>query len=117
MTDREPVKVGVYIPPEILHRKGLNDRQKLVLASIVQLYQSKRSCYASNAHFEQWFGVPKKEVSVTISLLARKDLLKVAITYKGKQVIRRDLTPNLRSLRIQPKRMVGLSRISGEGIP
>lgn len=49
----EPVDIGVYIPPEILHLR-LTERQKIVLAAIVQLYRGNRECYASNGYFGRW---------------------------------------------------------------
>ncbi|MBC8379675.1 MAG: helix-turn-helix domain-containing protein [Planctomycetes bacterium] len=112
-----PVEIGVWIPPEILQRKELNDRQKLILSAIVQLYKKKRDCYASNAFFARWLGVPQKEVSVVINALSKKNLIESKMIFKGKQVVKRELTPNMKSLRIKPKRMKGVSRISGEGIP
>jgi hypothetical protein len=118
MAEQEPIEIGVYIPPEILQLKDLNDRKKLILAAIVQLHKSSRECYASNDYFERWLGIPAKKVSEAINELAKETkLLKVTIRYKGKQVIRRDITPNLRALKISPKRRKGVSPKRGEGIP
>lgn len=115
--ERDAVNVGVWMPPEILQRKGLTDRQKVILSAIVQLYKKKRDCYASNAFFSRWLGIPKKKVSESINLMSVKRLIESKITYKGKQVVRRNLIPNLHSLKIKKKRMQGVSPNCGEGVP
>ena len=115
MNSVEPVDVGVRIPPEILHLR-LNERQKVVLTAIVQLYRGKRECYASNGYFERWLGILAKEISETIGVLVKKKLVERKLVYIGKQIDKRYLIPNLRRLKIIKRRIV-VSPNRGEGIP
>ncbi len=111
----EPVDVGVYVPSEILHLR-LTERQKVVLAAIVQLYRGKRKCYATNAYFERWLGILAKEMSKTISGLVKRKLVDRKLVYKGKKIDKRYLIPNLRVLKIK-KRHFPVSPNRGEGTP
>ena len=109
---KKPTKLNLVIPHEILANKDLSDRQKIVLAAIVQIYKHNKVCFASNGYLSEWLGIPEKEVSVTVSTLNNKGFIERKLFYKGKQIDRREITP----LKVSPKRG-GVSRNSGEGIP
>ncbi|MEN6307992.1 MAG: helix-turn-helix domain-containing protein [Anaerohalosphaeraceae bacterium] len=109
----EPVKIGVFIPHEVLQREGLTDREKIVLSAVYQLYKRSGECYASNPHLGRWLGISSKEISETVSNLTKKNWLKRRIVYKGKEVDKRYLIPNLRRMDIKKKQYRGTPRMGG----
>ena len=73
----DPVEFDVWLPWEILQRKGLSLGEKALLAAIVKLYRAskKNECYASNDYFSRWLGVHPKSISRLVTKLEKKVLL------------------------------------------
>lgn len=66
---------GVWIPADIWLDRGLSITEKVMLVEIGSLQDDERGCYASNAHFAEFFGLSISRVSEIISALAAKALI------------------------------------------
>ena len=93
---------GVWIPADIWLCKELSVMEKLFLVEISSL-DNKNGCYASNAHFSEFFNVGKARCSQIIKSLEAKKLLTVTLLKKGKLVQKRVLKCTGKSLKSIPK--------------
>ena len=107
----DPIEFDVWLPWEILQRKGLTLGEKALLAAIVKLYRAskKNECYASNDYFSRWLGVHPKSISRWVTGLHKKGLVDRKMTYKPgtKEVDKRYLTPKLNVLKIRKRKYRG----------
>ena len=81
---------GIWIPAEIWLCNDLNVMEKLFLVEITSL-DNKNGCYASNAHFSEFFGVGKARCTQIIKSLEAKELITITLHKKGKLVQKRVL--------------------------
>ena len=79
---------GVWIPKEIWLNQDLSWMEKLFLVEIHSL-DNEDGCFASNAHFADFFGVSKVRCSQIITSLSEKKYINVELIYEGKQIIKR----------------------------
>ena len=79
---------GVWIPKEVWLNRDLSIMEKLFLVEIDSLDGSK-SCFASNAHFAEFFGISKGRCTQIIKSLEAKGFLKITLIKKGKLVQKR----------------------------
>lgn len=70
---------GVWIPADLWLDYDLSITEKVMLVEIGSLQDKQRGCYASNAHFAEFFGLSISRVSEIISGLAVKDLVDVEL--------------------------------------
>lgn len=82
---------GVWIPKEIWESRELTMIEKLFIVEIDSL-DNDQGCYASNAHFANFFGITKSRCSQIINDLERKNWLKIDYKYEGRVVKKRTLT-------------------------
>lgn len=87
MTDRR--FKGVWIPAEIWLDRSLSLTEKVMLVEVDSLQHEERGCYASNAHFAEFFGLSTSRVSEIISGLAEKKLITVELVRDGKRIVER----------------------------
>lgn len=80
---------GVWIPAETWLDRGLSITEKVMLVEIASLQDEIRGCYASNAHFAEFFDLSISRVSEIISSLAKKGLVDVEQIREGKRIIER----------------------------
>ncbi|WP_196762425.1 helix-turn-helix domain-containing protein [Stutzerimonas frequens] len=80
---------GVWIPADLWLDYDLSITEKVMLVEIGSLQDKQRGCYASNAHFAEFFGLSISRVSEIISGLAVKDLVDVELIRDGKRVVER----------------------------
>lgn len=76
---------GIWIPAELWLNKELTTNEKLFLVEIDSL-DNEKGCYASNAHFSEFFGVNKTRCSQIINSLKNKGYVRVQINKKNNQV-------------------------------
>lgn len=82
---------GVWIPSDIWLARDLSLAEKVMLVEIDSLQHDTRGCYASNAHFAEFFDLSKSRVSEIISSLTKKGVLEVKQIRQGRQVVERQL--------------------------
>lgn len=80
---------GVWIPADTWLDRNLSITEKVMMVEIGSLETDARGCYASNAHFAEFFGLSISRVSEIISGLAAKGMLDVEQIREGKRVIER----------------------------
>lgn len=80
---------GVWIPAEIWLTRGLSLVEKVMLVEIDSLQHPERGCYASNAHFAEFFGLSNSRVSEIITSLAEKGMVTVELMRKGRMIVER----------------------------
>jgi|GEM_PF-1211388 len=80
---------GVWIPADIWLDRGLSITEKVMLVEIGSLQDDERGCYASNAHFAEFFGLSISRVSEIISALAAKGLVEIEQIREGKRIVER----------------------------
>lgn len=80
---------GVWIPASLWLDHSLSTNEKVMLVEISSLEDDVRGCYATNAHFAEFFGLSVSRVSEIISGLAERGLIKVEQIREGKRVIER----------------------------
>ena len=80
---------GVWIPAEMWLDRSLSITEKVMLVEIDSLDAGPRGCYASNAHFAEFFGLSVSRVSEIINGLARMGLIAIEQVSDGKRVIER----------------------------
>ena len=83
---------GVWIPKELWVDRNLTDKEKLFLVEINSL-DNDEGCFATNAHFAEFFNISKRRVIEVIQSLIDKGYIGSEVTYKHgtKQVYRRTL--------------------------
>jgi hypothetical protein len=111
--ENERVFKGIWIPKEIWLSKELSLREKVMLAEIDSLEDEERGCYASNAHFAEFFGLSVKTVSEIINNLVKKGWIHYEMIKEGEQIIERRLRVNRGYL----ENVGGYPGKRGEGIP
>lgn len=79
---------GVWIPKEIWLSKNITMVEKFFLLEIDSL-DSKKGCFASNAHFSELFGLSKGRCTQVIKQLESKNYIKITLIYEGKQITKR----------------------------
>ena len=82
---------GVWIPAERWLDRSLSPNEKVMLGEISSLDTGPRGCYATNAHFAQFFNLSISRVSEIISGLVDKGHLRVELIRQGKRVLERRL--------------------------
>ncbi|WP_286751275.1 helix-turn-helix domain-containing protein [Pseudomonas sp. UBA2522] len=80
---------GVWIPASLWLDRSLSTNEKVMLVEISSLEDDVRGCFATNAHFAEFFGLSVSRVSEIISGLAERGLLNVEQIREGKRVIER----------------------------
>lgn len=80
---------GVWIPADTWLDRSLSLTEKVMLVEIGSLQDEQRGCYASNAHFAEFFDLSISRVSEIISGLASKGLVDVEQIREGKRIIER----------------------------
>jgi len=80
---------GVWIPAELWLDRNLSITEKVMLVEIGSLQDDERGCYASNAHFAEFFGLSISRVSEIISALAAKGLVEIEQIREGKRIVER----------------------------
>ncbi|CAN2975623.1 helix-turn-helix domain-containing protein [Pseudomonas carnis] len=92
MTADTPRKFqGVWIPAERWLDRTLSPNEKVMLGEISSLETGPRGCYATNAHFAEFFDLSISRVSEIISGLVDKGHLRVELIREGKRVVERRL--------------------------
>lgn len=82
---------GVWIPAERWLDRTLSPNEKVMLGEISSLETGPRGCYATNAHFAEFFDLSISRVSEIISGLVDKGHLRVELIREGKRVVERRL--------------------------
>jgi len=80
---------GVWIPAELWLARDLSITEKVMLVEIGSLADDARGCFASNAHFAEFFGLSISRVSEIINGLAEKKVVSIEQIRQGKQVVER----------------------------
>ncbi|WP_024670811.1 helix-turn-helix domain-containing protein [Pseudomonas tremae] len=80
---------GVWIPAERWLDRTLSPVEKVMLGEISSLETDARGCYATNAHFAEFFNLSISRVSEIISGLANRGLLDVELIRDGKRIVER----------------------------
>lgn len=94
MTGQKRKFKGVWIPAEAWLNRSLSITDKVMLVEIDSLETEERGCYASNAHFAEFFGLSISRVSEIISGLADKGWIRVEQIREGKRIIERRIRLN-----------------------
>ena len=79
---------GVWIPKEVWLNKDLTVMEKLFLVEIDSL-DNEKGCFASNAHFSDFFGVSKGRCTQILKSLERKKYVKIKVIRDGKVISKR----------------------------
>ena len=82
---------GVWIPREVWLNRELSLTEKVMLVEIESLQDEVRGCFASNAHFAEFFALSNSRVSEIVSSLAEKGLIDVRMIREGKRVVERQI--------------------------
>ncbi len=80
---------GVWIPASLWLDHSLSTNEKVMLVEIGSLEDDVRGCYATNAHFAEFFGLSVSRVSEIISGLAERGLITIEQIREGKRVVER----------------------------
>ncbi len=80
---------GVWIPAEVWLDRNLSITEKVMLVEISSLQDDERGCYASNAHFAEFFDLSISRVSEIVSSLAAKGMVSVEQIRDGKRIVER----------------------------
>lgn len=80
---------GVWIPADVWLDRNLSITEKVMLVEISSLQDDVRGCYASNAHFGEFFDLSISRVSEIVSSLAAKGFVSVEQIREGKRIIER----------------------------
>lgn len=80
--------LGIWIPREIWLSNELSLQEKVFLVEIQSL-DKIGSCFASNAHFSDFFKISKSRVSQVIKSLEEKELICIEYEREGKQIKKR----------------------------
>ena len=82
---------GVWIPADLWLDRALSLTEKVMLVEISSLEHEERGCYATNAHFAEFFGLSNSRVSEIINGLAAKGFLVVDLIREGRQIVERQI--------------------------
>lgn len=82
---------GIWIPAAIWLSTDLRVGEKIMLVEIESLEDEKRGCYASNAHFAEFFGLSISRVSEVISQLEQKGFITIDQKRDGLRVVERQI--------------------------
>lgn len=82
---------GVWIPASLWLDHSLSTNEKVMLVEISSLEDDVRGCFATNAHFAEFFGLSVSRVSEIISGLAERGLITIDQIRVGKRVVERRL--------------------------
>lgn len=82
---------GVWIPSELWLDRSLSITEKVMIVEIRSLESSERGCYASNAHFGEFFDLSNSRVSEIISGLEKKGIITTEYLRAGKLVAERQI--------------------------
>lgn len=80
---------GVWIPASLWLDHSLSTNEKVMLVEIGSLEDDVRGCFATNAHFAEFFGLSVSRVSEIISGLAERGLITIDQIREGKRVVER----------------------------
>lgn len=89
MTDSPRKFQGVWIPAERWLDRSLSPNEKVMLGEISSLDTGPRGCYATNAHFAEFFNLSISRVSEIISGMADRGLIRVELIREGKRIVER----------------------------
>lgn len=89
MSELERQFKGVWIPKKTWLDRGLSITEKVMMVEIGSLQDEHRGCFATNAHFAEFFDLSISRVSEIISGLAAKGLVDVEQIRQGKRIIER----------------------------
>ena len=103
------------IPANVRYDKELKANAKLLYGEISCLCNSNGQCWATNNYFAELYGVSKETVSRWISQLAKKNYIKVVITYQESGEIDKRYISILSTLPIDEKINTSLQK-NQEGI-
>src|ERR1043165_6005139 len=78
---------GVWIPKEIWLSRQLSLMEKVLFVEIHSL-DNERGCFASNAHFAEFFDVSDRQIRTYIGSLKDKGFITVTIQNRNERVIR-----------------------------
>ena len=67
----------LYIPPKILHNKGIGAAQKLLLAYITKLHNDGLECFASNKHLSNITGLHESHIPKQLTQLEKRGILSI----------------------------------------
>lgn len=84
---------GVWIPADMWLDRNISITEKVMMVEIGSLQDDARGCYATNAHFAEFFGLSNSRVSEIISSLAAKGLVEIEFIREGKRIIERQIRP------------------------
>lgn len=79
---------GVWISKEIWLNKELTLQEKVFLVEINSL-DNENGCFASNAHFSEFFGISKGRCTQVLKSLEAKKMISITIERKGKVIVKR----------------------------
>ena len=79
---------GIWIPKEVWLNKDLSLQEKVFLVEIESL-DNDNGCFASNKYFSEFFNITKGRCTQIIKLLEKKNMIKIKIIMKEKQIIKR----------------------------
>lgn len=82
---------GIWIPAEYWLDENLKPMEMLFLVEIDSLDINGQGCFASNAHFADFFGVSKARCTQIINELVSKGYITNDLKYDGKQIVKRTL--------------------------
>ncbi len=101
---------GVWIPATIWENRELSLIEKHLLAEIDSFTKSGE-CFATNAHFAEFFQVSTRQIQRYLLGLKEKNFITVAIFYKpnSKEIEKRVIKPNYEKIYIEPH--------DGNGVP
>jgi DNA-binding transcriptional ArsR family regulator len=80
---------GVWIPKDIWLSRDLSLLEKVLFVEIHSL-DNERGCFASNAHFANFFDIHPRRIAAHIASLRDKGYLTVVVTNHNDRVIRTD---------------------------
>ena len=79
---------GIWIDKSIWLNEDLTVMEKLFLVEIDSL-DNERGCFASNAHFSEFFGISKGRCTQIIKSLEAKKMVSVTVEREGKVITKR----------------------------
>lgn len=82
---------GVWIPAKYWLDENLTLIEVCLLTEIDSL-SGRNGCFASNAHFANFFGVSNARITQLITQLKEKGYIKVDYKYRGKEIEKRTIT-------------------------
>ena len=87
------------IPAEVRYDTGLKSTEKLLYAEITALTGKEGVCWATNNYFAKLYNVTPNYISQLISNLQNRGYIDVELEYRGKEVIKRNITLLHKSVR------------------